>query len=72
MGALDPYLIKKIMTQYYGGAGEDEDDLTLNIPLTKEINIEKVKTVKTQTIAEKDPDNFNSKINLWKELIWHQ
>lgn len=43
MGALDPYLIKKILTQFIGGTGEDEEDLTLNLPLTKEINIEKQK-----------------------------
>lgn len=29
IGALDPYLIKKIMNKYFGGAGEDEEDLTL-------------------------------------------
>lgn len=29
IGALDPYLIKKIMNKYFGGVSEDEEDLTL-------------------------------------------
>lgn len=40
LGALDPYLIKKILIVYQGGGSlDDDDDFSVNLNLMKEINM---------------------------------
>ena len=64
MGALDPYLIKKIMNQFLGGVGEDEEDLSV-FAFSKQENLIKVegKSDKNQAKDTK-VEQFTTKINL--------
>ena len=69
IGALDPYLIKKIMNKYFGGAGEDEEDLTL-VSLLK-LEQRENKDLKGQKAIMSD-SQFSTRIDLKKELERHK
>ena len=45
LGALDPYLMKKIQTFYQGGGANDDDDLSTNLPFMQEIRSDKLKSM---------------------------
>ncbi len=68
MGALDPYLIKKIMNQFLGGVGEDEEDLSVFAFSKQEKLIKNENKSEKNQVKDKKVEQFSTKINLRKEL----